>query len=220
MHSKNRLPLSFKELEKRLKNIFKYLIIRNRLTYMFEHIPLPVFIVDQWTGSKCEIYFTAWRKPDFLEDKELEFNFVTGLGSYVRYNDVTHKVESFRGVVFVETEAFEKLRNNELSKYLYTVSLEGILDQEHPKSSYKENFQSKDTYTTPEVEALKRVLANYGITENNQPTVKKAKEYFKKEYPDISDNIAHALATVIRTSKVRKGGYHRSPLFQNHQTKF
>ena len=214
-----------KDLQLFMEYVFRYIIVKERLVSMLENTSLRALIHDKRTDHMQEIRVSLWGKPDSVEctQKEFEYDFLTGCGSYIHYNENTKMIEPYKGFLLVKKEKYEDFRKSYFWGCSERTLIELILALEKDLKEIKETHVSKDegqkwpSYTTPEIEALKRVLSDYGISEENQPIVKTAMGYFQKECPGMSDNLAHALATVIRTSKVKKGGFPGSPLFQDHK---
>ncbi len=208
-------------LKKFMEYVFRYILIKKRLVWMMEHAGLTIFIHDQRTDHTREISFTLWRASDFLEGNGFLYDFFTGFGSYTFSEDGIPI--PYKGFLLVEKEAFEKFRAGDYESYSKEELLDVIdllTEKLKKQETQKEEFQSWPShYTTPEIEGIKRVVSTYNITYENQPTVEQARDYFRKECPGITGNIAAALATVVRTPEVRKGGYYKSPKFQGHSPK-
>ncbi len=212
------------DLEKFMKYVFRFLLVAKKLSHMLKrNASFSVSIQDKRTEHIREIPKEWWESSDGSEGNQFTYDFFTGFGSCLFYKNTI--AEPYKGFLLIEKKAFENYRRGDLSQSSPLQKRELARNLLNEVGVLRKKLSGQDNepeswpsaYTTPEIEALKRVLNNYGISEENQPIVKTAMGYFQKECPGMSDNLAHALATVIRTSKVKKGGFPGSPLFQDHK---
>lgn len=150
---------------------------------------LKAIIKDTNTGAIVTITAHKWLA------KNIEYNLINSTGSYEKH--VHYSTVRYKGLLLVE--------KGELSEFMQTLSSE-YKEKAENAPLVQELSSSWPVYTTPELEAVKRVIDKHKITNENQPLVKVLSGYLQQECPGLSERLAKALATVMRNNKSRRGG--------------
>jgi hypothetical protein len=171
-------PLGILGLQQFMEYVFKYFLVKKRLSYMFSFSVLTAFMLDKKTNHLEELSFTCWRKRDSLpkEEKPFRYDFSTGQAFYRHFSEITGAIENYKGCLLVKKEDFDTFKNSDLTQFSNHELIQMILELGRQKSApllkrEEEKFDSEAQedwedeenlpYTTPELEALKRVLNNY-----------------------------------------------------------